>query len=664
MDVGWFRNKRSLDQSQAESPLTEHFANSVVGSDFHRFQRDFDQNNADARLNPTKFPMHSVVKAKYSVQKLAGPEKTKFLKSICFDAHLPEMPSLRSSIEGDIKDGRGTKVTSSLLDVNVPTFNLVCRNDDSVGLVGREHERDGKNHAEQDNFFALVRGVGVHGSGEKTGGKFGFGKEVSYFLSQSRLVFYYSRLSKHASPSQPGMPDPIKSRLVGVNWLERDVTCPDPTGSPRPYQFKATFGTRTELPEGGEFFPCALYNDDADAFAKKLGLDVRSATDLGTTILIVDVRLPEGDEDGTMLLKAVADSYRMYYYPRFGTEPGCFQQFTTLPGATTNEKLTNPEDHPATRPFTSLLRHFDLYMDGKDLPEGVHFRERTLTIPKRGSKYPVAKEAVFVLGIQVEDGDKQSTSTPEPGPDKVAWIRGHGPVVCHERISVAASGHYHAILLSGDALGVYESKTTPAGNVVDPEGLAMAERLLAEAENVSHDKISETTPSLRDWHSATARVKELRSWVRSTIKELTSSSASAPDGFTADFKLSLGATPKPKEPRLITHHITKGTAQGKWTCKIDVPKANGKETNWKWQLKGSVVDEAGLSLPVPLKVVDGSTAMVLDSGKLEMEGVFTSSSQKHSVEVAADGPIASGKFEVASAVKVGTTKAVAGGEVQ
>ena len=197
---------------------------------FHAFQRDADQNNGDPRIQHLDPTYPHPPEANYRAPSLTGQQKMDFLNAIGFF----EDDGSGYCLADYLEQCRVANPTSNLRsradfeDPNIPLKLLICRNDHSVGLIGKEGSYDKINDdAHSHNLHALVRALGSsEKSGGFGGGTFGFGKVLFYDHSTCRMVFYYSPCihRKECVSSHTG---DITRRFIGVNWLQSDIDMDD-----------------------------------------------------------------------------------------------------------------------------------------------------------------------------------------------------------------------------------------------------------------------------------------------------------------------------------------------------------------------------------------------------------------------------------------------------
>lgn len=129
-------------------------------------------------------------------------------------------------------------------------------------------------------YLALIS-LGYTAKGEGSGGSYGYGKAGLIRGSAIRTVVAYSAF--RARPEEPG----VTRRLLGMTyWGQHKLDGVSYTGFAR---FGATSGRTAARP---------FQNDEADAVAAQLGLDLRSTDDpseLGTTFLLIEPTVEAND---------------------------------------------------------------------------------------------------------------------------------------------------------------------------------------------------------------------------------------------------------------------------------------------------------------------------------------------------------------------------------
>ena len=147
----------------------------------------------------------------------------------------------------------------------------------------------------EDHFRRLCLQLGNADSGEEgsaRGGSFGYGKSVYARASGVRTVIYYSRFEPTERSGNRW------ARLYGISLLKQHEK------DGRAYSGFATFGV-----PGPDMESEPLHDEDANAFAARLGFAERGPDDLGTSILILDTNLDLGE---------LRRGIETYWWPRLG----------------------------------------------------------------------------------------------------------------------------------------------------------------------------------------------------------------------------------------------------------------------------------------------------------------------------------------------------------
>ena len=235
--------------------------------------RENEQNLVDHPADPTKPTLCT-----YEVRKLSGSDKKNFYAALHMDKYTPHLKgAIKPPISGEPTADKMSADTTDDLDI------LIIRHDNGVGLIGGEFPGEG---IDEKNFHALVKSYGLNDKGaDGGGGSHGVGKNVYWQWSKHGIVLFYSSLSKDYNGHT--------RRFIGTGRVK--VTHRTVSGGKKflPYGLLGRKATHEGIDA------CfSLYDDDADAIAKSLGLNVRSPSDHGTTIVIVgfgDPRDPDKD---------------------------------------------------------------------------------------------------------------------------------------------------------------------------------------------------------------------------------------------------------------------------------------------------------------------------------------------------------------------------------
>ena len=556
MSGKWNREKVSADNEQMKAAETYAANTNRVKKRFHAFQRDADQNNGDPRIQHLDPAYPRPPEANYRAPSLTGQQKMDFLEAIRFF----EDDGSGYCLADYLEQCRVANPTSNLRsradfeDPNIPLKLLICRNDHSVGLIGKEGSYDKINDdAHSHNLHALVRALGSsEKSGGFGGGTFGFGKVLFYDHSTCRMVFYYSRLYTPAKSVFPSHTGDITRRFIGVNWLQSDIDMDDNSNM---RSRKSHFGVLEDIAEidgfdGEGTTVRSLYNEAADAAAESIGLEVRGDEEYGTTIVIVDFFNPATQEQGSneSYLKEMIESAEFYYYPKMLQNEICISAEiggeTVTPQPELNEEVTH---------FNDALKKTILAED----TEQFVFQKFTVPIPPNtvlDPRFDQQREATFVLGVKFTDStDTEAAKQDEakPRPNTTAWIRGPGMVIAHEGLKIGAiAKEYHAVALCGNAVKWCKSWIGDLDEVAQQQ----AEHLIALSENVSHDRVSPQSrrPEFESWQGAYGAIRKIRSEIQKILKKTVAEQADTPQGDAAPmFGLDFGKEGAQTTKRII-----------------------------------------------------------------------------------------------------------------
>jgi hypothetical protein len=159
----------------------------------------------------------------------------------------------------------------SALDKPKEKLSLLFVEDyNAVGLSGDPHNR-------HSNFFKLLLSLGDRSSKRTTkgsGGSYGFGKSVYSSSSAMQTIFAYTRFK--------GADDKEATRIFGCGYYaSHDIGDTSFSG-------RAWMGTAERPDAKGRMAVDPLEDTAAEALAANLGFTLRSAGQLGTSILVID----------------------------------------------------------------------------------------------------------------------------------------------------------------------------------------------------------------------------------------------------------------------------------------------------------------------------------------------------------------------------------------
>ena len=544
MSGKWHREKASPDNEQTKAAEGYAANTNRVKRQFHAFQRDADQNNGDPRIQHLDPTYPHPPEANYRAPSLVGQAKLDFLNAIGYHDDDGSGYCLADYLEKCRKANPSGNIRSraDLEDPDVPLNLLICRNDHSVGLIGKEGSYDTLNDdVDSHNLHALVRALGSsQKSGGFGGGTYGFGKILFYDHSKCRMVFYYSRLYKPAKSIFPSHTADITRRFIGVNWLQSDINMDDNSNM---RSRKSHFGTPEDLGEiDGDYTGTtvrSLYNEAADVAAESIGLKARGEEEYGTTIVIVDFFNPIKDQEGSneSYLKEIIESAEFYYYPKQ-------MQGEISISAEIGGEIVSPEPE-----MKEEVKHFQDALKKTVAGEAVDdfvFQKFTVPIPPNSIVNPAfdeEREATFVLGVKFTESTETETAEQneaKPRANTTAWIRGPGMVIAHDSLKIGSiAKEYQAVALCGNAVKWCDSWVSD----IDETAQQQAERLIALSENVSHDRVSENSkrPDFQSWDGAYGAIRKIREEVRKILKKTVAEQADTPQGDAAPmFGLDFG----------------------------------------------------------------------------------------------------------------------------
>lgn len=306
----------------------EGFTNPLLGSGMDPaadLAREVIQNSTDAQERGEK------VRVDLRRITLTGKAKQGFVKVMGLD---PALTSRRAYLNLP----RGSCL-ETLSDPNAPLQLLYIEDFGTCGLHGSPTSR--KSHF---NRLLLSLGDGSKSTdNEGSGGSYGFGKSACSSNSRIHTIVAYTVFD----PAKSGVPVKNHSRLMGCGYFRShdDHQQVEYTG-------RAWFGSPAT---DGRVEP--LVDDEAHAFAERLGFKRRDPSERGTSLLIVDCGV-----DCEMLRDAIEE----WWWPRLlddelGLDVTLYEQEQRLPPP-------RPRKRPDLRPF---IECFDLAI-GRSMPTGDH----------------------------------------------------------------------------------------------------------------------------------------------------------------------------------------------------------------------------------------------------------------------------------------------------
>jgi hypothetical protein len=308
----------------------------------------------------------------------------------------------------------------------------------------------GDPHDKGSNFYRLLLSLGdrsksrtAHG----TGGSYGFGKSVYSSSSAIQTVFAYTRF-KTADGRE-------RTRIFGCGYF---VSHDYKSNS---YSGRAWLGSKSRKDDLGRVVVDPLESAAADDLATQLGFKLRSAGELGTSILIVDAAV-----DMAAIVRGVED----WWWPRL-IENKLDVQIHEVDGTVHYPK---PKKHDALKPF---IEAFDL--------------ARTRAVAKPGTqKY---------LSLQREGGIAMGTCGFVVVP---VDANGNGMVTGDRSNSVAL---IRAPLMVVAYQAVSQNSPAIVGAYVAPDE-DVVEQALRKSEPPAHDRWDPDSTNLRDENGQTRKL--------------------------------------------------------------------------------------------------------------------------------------------------------------
>lgn len=402
----------------------EAFANTLASPGMeteHVLARESIQNSVDAGLPGAK------VEVRFRSDSLMGAKKAVFVEA----AGLADIAARVTGLELT-----GPNCLHTLDKPRSPIPLLYVEDYNAIGLSGDPHNKN-------SNFYRLLLSLGDRSKARAatgtSGGSYGFGKSVYSSNSAIRTIFAYTRFT--------GVGGKETTRVFGCGYfISHDV------GS-KSFSGRAWLGAKPTHDADGRVVVDPLENAAADALATKLGFRLRTAGQLGTSILVVDAAV---DVD------AIIEGVENWWWPRL--EDGKLD--VEIHAADGSVRYPKPKKNEALRPF---IEAFEI-ANGR-------------AAPKTGTQkhVPFLKEgglAMGTCGFVVAPLNKDGNpAVPSERQNSVALIRGPLMVVA-----------YHVVSQSAPAVvGVY---LAPDEDVV--------EKTLRQSEPPAHDRWDPKSTNLRD----------------------------------------------------------------------------------------------------------------------------------------------------------------------
>lgn len=195
------------------------------------------------------------------------------------------------------------------------------------------------------DWVDFVLNVGKENTAEKAGGTYGFGKTISYIVSQASAIVIHTH-TRHLGRSE--------SRLIACaigDGFEHEG---------RLFTGRHWWGRRSEdTPE-------PILNDDADEIAKLLGMPPFTVGQSGTSILIVAPGF--NGRTGPQAMRFIAESAAWHLWPKL-LERGLHRPMSIRVAWEGEEiPVPRPEERPPLQAFADAFRVLNGQVDAKSVP--------------------------------------------------------------------------------------------------------------------------------------------------------------------------------------------------------------------------------------------------------------------------------------------------------
>lgn len=438
----------------------EGFTNPLLGSGMEPaadLAREVIQNSTDAQVAGEK------VRVNLRRVTLTGKEKQAFVKAMGID---PALTSRRSYFNLP----RGSCL-ETLADANAPLQLLYIEDYGTCGLHGSPTSR--KSHF---NRLLLSLGDGSKSTdAEGSGGSYGFGKSACSSNSRIHTIVAYTVFD----PAKSGVAAKNHARLMGCGYFRsHDHQKVEYTG-------RAWFGSPAT---SGRVEP--LVDDEAHAFAERLGFKPRDLSERGTSLLIVDCGV-----DCEMLRDAIEE----WWWPRLlddelGLDVSLYEQEQRL-------APPRPRKRPDLRPF---IECFDLAI-GRSMPTGEHQKAAPFN---RLYDLHLGSYAYMVVG---EEGTKDERLSEKLG--SIALIRRPRMVIEYMNVGGSLPLPCVGTFVAGPDIDTFLKRSEPAThNKWDPKSNRLSE-LGPEARDIVVKVLQRLKTGLRHFANAAvpqAPTQELR----------------------------------------------------------------------------------------------------------------------------------------------------------
>lgn len=312
-------------------------------SDTELLMREAIQNSADERRPGADGPVRFSVRRR----QYRGDEKSVLIRKFGL-AEIADRAMSFPRAHGWFKYNE--TCLSSLNDPDVPIPALILSDHNTNGLGGNWQTADGVN----SRFHNLVLSIyASHKLEDGSGllGSYGVGKMVYAVTSRIRTMAYYSRFQPTESAGG------ASARLMATAFLPgHKVNGSDYTGH-------AFFG----IGSGTDAYPAKpLIDDNAHEFAENVGLELRSSSDTGLTVMLLDCNLVPAD---------CRDACEKFWWPRTFDEHA--EGYVELEFIDEDTRLESPT--PKER--TELKPFIDCYSNIKQRvsPDGYESKEIKLS---------------------------------------------------------------------------------------------------------------------------------------------------------------------------------------------------------------------------------------------------------------------------------------------
>ena len=593
------------------------------------FERENDQNFGDARYDDSK-PTTS----QYDERKLKGKVMTEFMDAINLKGALKHVDAVRNPPRTNLPK-------NEYLDPSIPEelSIMVLTHNNGLGLLGQEFDDEQTN---ERNFEALVKSTGLNQKqNDDGGGTHGVGKQVYWNWSQYGIVLFYSSLSKpyddkgrYCSASK-GSSCGHKTRFMATCrvGVEHEV-------DGKRLQPNGLAGGKTK--RSGEDVSVSLFDTEADAIAKKLGLDLRNDSNPGLTIIIVGFRNPgqEQYKDGSSTVENLLRSAEANWFPAKISgalevsiidedgnsedwEAELSQQAKLL---TWLEKGLDEEAGPKVRVTDPSKSKGSPQIEAKSTYKRI---EVELSIPKDypGNKTNNVQKSKAVLALQITDSEWPiHKESPVLGrydyfSGSIACIRHNGMVVTYKPFIQRPVKQYQGLLLVGNSVRLFDKKLKGKLNTTYQE---IGEEMLKFSEPAVHDdwipnQFQAAANSRDDVYKKIAKtgsdrirefIRDIETAIRNELGDVEPPKASEDASWDELSKeLDFGKNNPGTGGRIIT--ITKSSFtrvepdKGELSFDWEVPPLTDKRwskgaSRWSLELKTSVTFADGKKQPVRL----------------------------------------------------------------